>query len=122
MQSDKDAADLVFAREDVTDSRDSGADLAAPESQGQPRDENGRFAPKSEPAQAQATPPVEAQPTPPPEGLQPETQPEPARVCARASARATPAQSRRAVPWAWGIGPGATQTTGAHRLLARCRA
>lgn len=76
MQSDKDAADLVFAREDVTDSRDSGADLAAPETPGQPRDDQGRFAPKSEPAPA--TPPVEAAPQA--EVLPPEPTPEPARM------------------------------------------
>jgi len=67
--------DSVFARDDVEDSHDSGAEPVAPEA-AQPRDEAGRFTsvhnqPVDEPQQAEP-----AQPEPPPQASQPETPPQ----------------------------------------------
>jgi hypothetical protein len=75
--------DSVFARDDVTDSHDSGADPVAPEA-AQPRDESGRFTsihnqPEAE-VQAQAEPaaqPAEGQQE---QASQPETDPSPSRM------------------------------------------
>lgn len=71
--ADQDNANQAFADVFARESRDSGADTAAPSTSEQPRDDHGRFAPK----EAEQTPAPEAKAdTPAPEAAQVEPPPE----------------------------------------------